>query len=102
MISESKAQKMALVAKVIAGENRLRILALLDESTGNGHLWTVATLAKELGVSDQANFYDVRMLKDLRLIEAEKIGRHVYYRINRDKLPAGTIAEILALGSLPI
>ncbi|HHE38215.1 MAG TPA: ArsR family transcriptional regulator [Candidatus Cloacimonetes bacterium] len=73
-------EHMAEVFKALSDPNRLIIIKLLV-STGDKDL-CVADLAKALGISQPAVSQHLKILKNVKVLESQKIGFHVYYKVN--------------------
>ena len=69
--------KLARIFKALSVDTRVRIVQLLK-----GRRLCVNALASRLGVSAAAVSQHLRALRDLDLVEAEKVGYYVHYRLN--------------------
>lgn len=67
--------------KILSDPSRIRILQLLKE----GPL-TVNVLVDTLGIERTLVSHHLKILRDNRMVTAEKIGRNVHYRIHNDLL----------------
>ena len=72
----AEAQRRAELFNVLADPNRLRLLSAL----ANQEL-CVCDLALLSGTSESAVSHQLRLLRDRRLVTADKRGREVYYRL---------------------
>jgi len=70
-------QKIARVFKALSVDTRVQIVQLLK-----GRNLCVNALASRLGISAPAVSQHLRAMRDLDLVEAEKIGYFVHYRLN--------------------
>jgi len=70
-------QKMARVFKALSVETRVQIVQLLK-----GRKLCVNALAARLGISAAAVSQHLRAMRDLDLVEADKVGYFVHYRLN--------------------
>jgi len=77
--------KLAAVFKALGDPTRLRILKLLAGRSGP---LCVGALARSLGVSQPAVSQHLRVLKGLDIVEGNRIGTHVHYRIKGSQLLA--------------
>lgn len=78
--------------KGFADTTRLSILCLLREGEVCVH-----ALLEALDVSQSAVSHQLRVLREARLVDARKVGRHVYYRLVDDHV-RGMLADALAHG----
>lgn len=76
MLNLSKAQRMAEFFRLLGDANRLRILSLLAKEN-----LCVCDLAALLEMSESAVSHQLRTLRSLRLVNYQKQGRKVYYRL---------------------
>ena len=71
--------------KIIAEENRLKILCILDvRETCVCNIW------KELELSQNLTSHHLKILKDFGLIKARKDGWKVFYSLDRRKMDKNT------------
>lgn len=77
LIAESTAGDLAQLFKVLANENRLRILHAIH---GAGELGT-SEIAQEVGATQQAVSNQLQRLADQRIVDARREGQRVFYRI---------------------
>lgn len=78
--------------KGFADETRLNILCLLREGEVCVH-----ELVEALDVSQSAVSHQLRVLREARLVDARKVGRHVYYRLTDEhvrKLLENTLSHV--------
>jgi len=75
-LDSSKAQRMAEFFRLLGDGNRLRILSLLTQRD-----LCVCDLACLLSMSESAVSHQLRTLRSLRLVDYDKRGRKVFYRL---------------------
>jgi ArsR family transcriptional regulator, lead/cadmium/zinc/bismuth-responsive transcriptional repressor len=75
-LDSSTAQQMAEFFHLLGDGNRLRILSLLAQKD-----LCVCDLASLLSMSESAVSHQLRTLRSLRLVNYDKRGRKVYYRL---------------------
>jgi ArsR family transcriptional regulator, lead/cadmium/zinc/bismuth-responsive transcriptional repressor len=75
-LDSSKAQQMAEFFRLLGDGNRLRILSLLAQRD-----LCVCDLASLLSMSESAVSHQLRTLRSLRLVNYDKRGRKVFYRL---------------------
>lgn len=73
--------EMARLCSVLSAGARVRILQLLKK-----RMLCVGALAHRLGISSAAVSQHLRILRDAGLVEREKRGNFVHYRLNEKKL----------------
>jgi len=75
---------LAEAFKVLSDANRLRILFhLATDTTG---ILGVSDLAARVGISQPAVSQHLKLLKSDGLVEAERVGFHVYFTLNRSRM----------------
>ena len=77
----TEAQELARLFKVLSVDARVRIVQMLKERD-----LCVNALASRLGISAAAVSQHLRVLRDARLVEAQKRGYYVHYRVNEATL----------------
>ncbi|KPK65847.1 MAG: ArsR family transcriptional regulator [Planctomycetes bacterium SM23_32] len=89
------ANEMARRMKVLSVGARVRIVQLLKDRA-----LCVGALADRLGVSSAAVSQHLRILRDAGLVEAERRGNFMHYRLNEERLAEwrATAEELLAPG----
>jgi ArsR family transcriptional regulator, lead/cadmium/zinc/bismuth-responsive transcriptional repressor len=75
-LESGKAQRMAEFFRLLGDGNRLRILSLLTQRD-----LCVCDLASLLSMSESAVSHQLRTLRSLRLVDYDKRGRKVFYRL---------------------
>ncbi|MCX7748080.1 MAG: metalloregulator ArsR/SmtB family transcription factor [Clostridia bacterium] len=83
---ENIVKDMAEVFKALGDPTRLQLVWLLN--LGGGDNLCVVDLAEKLGVSQPAVSQHIKILKSIKLVEPERKGYRVYYRINTEMLNA--------------
>lgn len=73
-------KELVIFAKAISEPTRLRILNHLKKECCVGELW------KRLGLPQNLTSHHLRVLRDAKLISAEKRGLKVVYRVNEKAL----------------
>jgi len=76
----TKVRKMAEVFKSLGDPTRLRIIRMLASNPAD--TLCVADLADRLGSTQPATSQHIKVLKNVGILEANKVGFRVFYRIN--------------------
>jgi ArsR family transcriptional regulator len=85
-LGETEADTLAAALRVVADPTRLRLLSLIAASpAGEG---CVCDLTAPLGLSQPTVSHHLKVLHDAGVLERDKRGRWVYYRINAEPLGA--------------
>ncbi len=71
------AARLARVFQALGDPTRIRIISLLLDGEQCVHTITTA-----LGMTQSAVSHQLRTLRDMRLVRARKVGRHVYYALD--------------------
>ena len=89
----NKAEEQARIFKVLSTGTRVRMIELLKHRS-----LCVNALARVLNVTPAAVSQHLRVLRDVGIVEAEKRGYFVHYRVNHDVLRKWreSAAELLA------
>lgn len=82
-LTEETAAELAEFFRALGDTSRIQIIAALLEGEQN-----VGTLAERAGISESATSHHMRHLRQMRLVRANKIGRHVYYTLDDDHVDA--------------
>jgi DNA-binding transcriptional ArsR family regulator len=82
LISYSELKKVLVILKSIDHDLRKKIINLLHE---NGTL-TVTQLFLKLKIEQSVTSQHLGMLKGLHLLNAEREGKNVYYKLNKEKI----------------
>jgi len=77
------AKELARIFKVLSVDTRVRIVQLIKHRS-----LCVNMLARLLGVTPAAVSQHLRVLRDARIVTAEKRGYFVHYRVNKTTLAA--------------
>lgn len=86
-------EQFALIGKALCSAPRLEILDILQQAER-----TVEVLAAEVGLSVANTSHHLQVLKRGRLVESERHGHHVVYRL-ADPAVAEALRAVRALGS---
>lgn len=78
-MTETEATQVALLFSALSDTSRVRILSALMECEMN-----VGDLAEIAAISHSAVSHHMRHLRQMRLVKARKVGRHVFYSIDDD------------------
>lgn len=81
-LDPATAQTVATILQGLATPSRVRIIDALTQGPRS-----VGDLADLLGMEQSAVSHQLRHLRDLRFITAEKRGRHVIYRLFDNHVP---------------
>ena len=73
-------KEMAEVFKALGDPTRLKIIALLAKKSVES--FCVIDLAEKLGMTQPAVSQHLKILKNIKLLEPNRKGYHVYYSIN--------------------
>lgn len=79
-------RKMADVFKALGDPTRLRIIRMLASNPKD--TLCVADLAARLGNTQPATSQHIKVLKNIGILDANKVGFRVYYRINTNVMLA--------------
>jgi ArsR family transcriptional regulator len=78
-LDERTAAQIADLFSALSDTSRVRIIASLVDGEMN-----VGALAEAVGISESAISHHLRLLRQLRLVRAEKRGREVFYSLDDD------------------
>lgn len=78
-VDEQTAADVAELFRALGDTSRVLILASLVYQQAN-----VSSLADKVGISESAVSHQLRTLRLMRLVEAKKKGREVFYRLDDD------------------
>lgn len=79
MLDAVKMSELAEMFSALSDPSRLRIIAELAEGEKN-----VGTIAEEVGLSESATSHHLRNLRQMRIVQARKEGRQVFYSLIDD------------------
>ncbi len=88
LVDSATASRLADTFRALADPTRLRLISALRE-----HQLCVYDLAALVGLSQSAVSHQLRILRNLRLVRANRTGRTVYYTLDDDH-----IRQLLQLG----
>jgi ArsR family transcriptional regulator len=77
LLDEAQTQQVAELFSVLGDPSRVRIIASLLDGPKN-----VQTLAGLIGISDSGVSHHMRSLRQMRLVQARKQGRQVFYSLD--------------------
>jgi ArsR family transcriptional regulator, nickel/cobalt-responsive transcriptional repressor len=78
-LDAATAKQVATTLQALATPSRLLILATLHDGPS-----TVSELAGAVGMEQSAVSHQLRLLRNLGLVESERLGRHIEYRLFDD------------------
>jgi ArsR family transcriptional regulator len=78
-LNELKAIELAELFSALSDASRVRIIALLMVGEMG-----VSAIAEELNMTESAVSHQLRGLRQMHLVRARKLGRHVFYSIEDD------------------
>lgn len=81
MLDEKYLLKMTEFFKVFADETRLKILNLLESNP-----LCVCGISAGLGMTKSAISHQLKKLRDMNLVKAEKVGKEVWYSLADDHI----------------
>ncbi len=83
LLDEHTAAHVAELFRAFSDTSRVRILSVLTDQEFN-----VSTLAKIVGITESAVSHQLRGLRQMKLVEARREGKEVYYRVQDDHIIA--------------
>ncbi len=83
MPSEDYLQVLVDIFTALADPTRAKIIFALTQ-----HSFCVGDLARLAGVSESAVSHQLRLLKDRRLVSAQRKGTHIFYALTQQHLAA--------------
>ena len=75
------AEKLARIFKLLSVEARVRIVQALKRRA-----LCVTEITSQLGISQEATFQHLRVLKDAGIVKFQKRGFHVYYSLDKQNM----------------
>lgn len=85
-LGDREAEGLAAALRVVADPTRLRLLSLIAASPNREGC--VCDLTAPLGLSQPTVSHHLKVLSDAGILDRDKRGRWVYYRINTEPLAA--------------
>jgi DNA-binding transcriptional ArsR family regulator len=83
ILDEHTAAHVAELFRAFSDASRVRILSALIGATLNVH-----SLAEVVGISESAISHHLRGLRQLRLVNAQREGKEVFYRVDDEHIIA--------------
>ena len=83
LLDEHTAAHVAELFRAFSDTSRVRILSVLTENEFN-----VSTLARIVGITESAVSHQLRGLRQMKLVEARRDGKEVFYRIQDEHIIA--------------
>lgn len=77
-------KNMAEVLKALGDEKRLKIIKIF--ASNNNETFCVSDVAKQLDISQPATSQHIKILKNIGILEENRRGFRVFYKINSDVL----------------
>ena len=82
-LTPEQAELLAEMFRALSDPSRVRIIAALLDGEKN-----VSTLTEIVGISESAVSHQLRTLRQLRLVRAQKRGREVFYKLDDEHVTA--------------
>ena len=82
-LTPEQAELLAEMFRALSDPSRVRIIAALLDGEKN-----VSTLTEIVGISESAVSHQLRTLRLLRLVRAQKRGREVFYKLDDEHVTA--------------
>jgi len=82
-LTPEQAELLAEMFRALSDPSRVRIIAALLDGEKN-----VSTLTDIVGISESAVSHQLRTLRQLRLVRAQKRGREVFYKLDDEHVTA--------------
>lgn len=83
LLDEHTAAHVAELFRAFSDTSRVRILSVLTDSEYN-----VSALAKLVGITESAVSHQLRGLRQMKLVEARRDGKEVFYRVQDEHIIA--------------
>src|SRR5512146_3003164 len=83
LLDEHTAAHVAELFRAFSDTSRVRILSVLTDREYN-----VSALAKIVGITESAVSHQLRGLRQMKLVEARREGKEVYYRVEDEHVIA--------------
>ena len=82
-LDEHTAAHVAELFRAFSDTSRVRIISVLTRVEMN-----VGTLAQAVGISESAVSHHLRSLRQMRLVQARRYGKEVYYQVEDEHIIA--------------
>jgi ArsR family transcriptional regulator len=83
LLDEHTAAHVAELFRAFSDTNRVRILSVLTDQEFN-----VSALAKIVGITESAVSHQLRGLRQMKLVQARRDGKEVFYRVQDEHIIA--------------
>jgi ArsR family transcriptional regulator, lead/cadmium/zinc/bismuth-responsive transcriptional repressor len=83
LLDEHTAAHVAELFRAFSDTSRVRILSVLTD-----HEFNVSALAKLVGITESAVSHQLRGLRQMKLVQARRDGKEVFYRIQDEHIIA--------------
>ena len=83
LLDEHTAAHVAELFRAFSDTSRVRILSVLTDQEFN-----VSALAKIVGITESAVSHQLRGLRQMKLVEARRDGKEVFYRVRDEHIIA--------------
>jgi ArsR family transcriptional regulator len=83
ILDEHTAAHVAELFRAFSDTSRVRIMSVLVEGERN-----VGALAQLVGISESAVSHHLRSLRQMKLVQARREGKEVYYRVDDEHIIA--------------
>jgi DNA-binding transcriptional ArsR family regulator len=80
-LDEQVIVQLAELFRALSDPSRIRILAILVQGPLN-----VGALAEQVGLSESAVSHQLRWLRQMRIVRAQKRGRQVFYQLDDEHI----------------
>ena len=83
VLDENLAARVAELFRAFSDSSRVRIISALSKEELN-----VGLLAQLVGITESAVSHHLRSLRQMKLVQARREGKEVYYRVDDDHIIA--------------
>ncbi len=83
LLDEHTAAHVAELFRAFSDTSRVRILSVLTDTEFN-----VSSLARIVGITESAVSHQLRGLRQMKLVQARREGKEVYYRVEDEHIIA--------------